>query len=166
MGQDVNLAWKSAVFKCWLCFRLFLWRTQNNFPIWFRSSFKNASIKNDSKMLSKFYCYLPNPDDQFPMLYFLLPFVTVWIIVINFSDLFIELVWRNFLQTYSKECTIFSKISLFFCSDSLLKKGWAVISNNQIKVGVLVKHNRSALGTWYNRGHKFMKLSLVLICHK
>ena len=122
MYQSVNLLWETAVLKCWLRFRLFLWRTQNNFPIWFRSSFKNASIKNDSKMLSKFYCYLPNPDDQFPMLYFLLPFVTVWIIVINFSDLFIELVWRNFLQTYSKSAQFFQRFRYSFAVTLFLRR--------------------------------------------
>ena len=38
MGQDVNLS-----LKCCLCFHLFLWRTEDNFPIWFRSSFKYIS---------------------------------------------------------------------------------------------------------------------------
>ena len=31
---------KNSSLLCWLCFRLFLWRTKNNFGLWFRNSFK------------------------------------------------------------------------------------------------------------------------------
>ena len=31
MWRSINLIWKTAVLKCWLCFCLFLWWTQYNF---------------------------------------------------------------------------------------------------------------------------------------
>ena len=47
MGQDLNLARKIAVYNAGCVFAYFCGGHKNNFPKWFRSSFKgNALISN------------------------------------------------------------------------------------------------------------------------